>query len=156
METTTMFLLGPVLIMSAVGFLCWLLFTLAVFALPIFIGITVGIWSFHTGACALGAIIVSLVVAGATFGIGQLLLAFAPWAWARLLIIAVYTAPSAMTGYAATHGIAQMAMSSPVWQAVFSVIGVVAADITALARISGVIAPPGQPDRAYQGVLRHS
>ena len=121
-----MFLLGPVLALSAIGFLCWLMFTLAVFALPAFIGVTIGIWSFHTGASALGAIIVGLVAAGATFGIGQLLLLVVPWTWARLLIIAVYTAPSAVAGDAAIHGIAQMAMSSPVWQTVFSVIGAVA------------------------------
>lgn len=142
-----MFVLGPLMVLSAIGFFCWLLFTLAVFALPAFVGITIGIWSFHTGAGALGAIVVAFVAAGATFGIGQLLLAFVPWAWARLLIVAVYAAPAAVAGYSATHGIAQMAMPSPVWQTVFAVVGAVAVGITAVVRISGMAAPPGQPGR---------
>jgi hypothetical protein len=34
------------------------LFTLAVFALPFFVGLTVGVWAFHTGAGVLGGILV--------------------------------------------------------------------------------------------------
>ncbi|OJX78562.1 hypothetical protein [Magnetospirillum sp. 64-120] len=142
-----MFLLGPLMVLSAIGFFCWLLFTLAVFALPAFVGVTIGIWSFHTGAGALGAIVVGLVAAAATFGIAQLLLAFVPWAWARLLIVAVYATPAAVAGYSATHGIAQMAMPSPVWQTIFSVVGAIAVGITAVVRVSGIAAPPGQPGR---------
>ncbi|TNC96134.1 MAG: hypothetical protein FD119_1971 [Stygiobacter sp.] len=95
----------------------------------------------------MGAIAIGFVAAGATFGIGQLLLAFVPWAWARLLIVTVYAAPAAVAGYSATHGIAQMSMPSPVWQTVFAVVGAVAVGITAVVRISGMAPPPGQPGR---------
>ncbi len=142
-----MFIFAPILILAAIGFFCWLLFTLAVLALPAFVGVTVGMWSYHTGAGGLGGIIVGLVAAGLTFGIGQLLLAFAPWSWLRFLIIVIYTAPAAIAGYAATHSIAQMAMPSPVWQMIFSVIGAIAVGMTALIRISGA-ALDGQPHRA--------
>ena len=63
-----------------------------------------------------------LVAGGITFGIGQLALAFAPWAWLRLLIILLYVAPATVAGYSATHGIAQMAMPLPTWQMIFAVI----------------------------------
>lgn len=142
-----MFVLGPLMVLSAIGFFCWLLFTLAVFALPTVAGIYAGIWAYHTGAGALGAIAVGFVAAGATFGIGQLLLTFVPWAWARLLIVAAYTAPAAVAGYNATLGIARMAMPSPVWQTVFSVVGAIAVGVTAVVRISGMAPPPGQPGR---------
>ncbi|PKU22993.1 hypothetical protein [Telmatospirillum siberiense] len=135
-----MFLFAPLLVLGAIGFFCWLLFTLAVFALPSVAGVYAGIWAYHTGAGALGAIVVGFVAAGATFGLGQLLLIFVPWVWAKLLIIAVYTAPAVVAGYSATHGITLMAMSSPVWQTVFSVIGAIAVGITALLRISGMAA----------------
>ncbi|NJO35601.1 MAG: hypothetical protein HC869_23535, partial [Rhodospirillales bacterium] len=36
--------------LAAIGVLCWLLFTLAVFALPAFIGASAGIWAHETGA----------------------------------------------------------------------------------------------------------
>ncbi len=135
-----MFLFAPLLVLGAIGFFCWLLFTLAVFALPTVAGVYAGIWAYHTGAGALGAIVVGFLAAGAIFGLGQLLLIFVPWAWAKLLIIAVYTAPAVVAGYSATHGITLMAMSSPVWQTVFSVIGAIAVGITALLRISSVAA----------------
>ena len=86
-----MLVLGPLLVLAAIGAFCWLLFTLAAFALPFFVGLTVGMWAFHTGAGALGGIIVGAVAGGATFGLGQFALGFAPWSWLRLLIIAAFS-----------------------------------------------------------------
>ena len=42
-ENTTMIAIGLILSVFGVGFLCWLLFTLAVYALPTFAGITAGL-----------------------------------------------------------------------------------------------------------------
>jgi len=141
-----MLLFAPLLVLGAIGFFCWLLFTLAVFALPAFVGFTIGMWSVHTGAGVLGGTLVGLAAAGLTFGVGQLLLAFVPWTWARGLIVTAYASPAAAAGYSATHGIAQMAMPSPTWQIIFSIIGAIAVGITALVRISGT-AFAGQPHR---------
>jgi hypothetical protein len=140
-----MLFFAPLLVLGAIGFFCWLLFTLAVFALPAFVGVTIGIWSVHTGAGVLGGILISLAAAGLAFGIGQLLLAFMPWTWARLLVVTVYAAPAAVAGYSATHGISQMAMPSPTWQMIFSVIGAVAVGVTSVVRINGMAASPGPP-----------
>jgi hypothetical protein len=49
---------------AAIGVLCWLLFTLAIFALPFFAGVTAGTWAYGTGAGWLGAILVGLVAPG--------------------------------------------------------------------------------------------
>ncbi len=147
-EYTAMIIFGPLLVILGIGFFCWLLFTLAVFALPFFVGLTIGIWAFHTGAGVLGGIAVGLVAGGVTFGLGQLALAVVPWAWARLLIILLYVAPATVAGYSATHGIAQMAMPSPTWQTIFAVIGAVA--VTAFVRFTGMAAP----GPAGQGLAR--
>lgn len=136
-----MIILGPALVIIGIGFFCGLLFSLAVYALPVFVGLTVGIWAIHTGAGALGGIAIGLAAGGATFGIGHLALAFVPWAWLRLIIVLAYAAPAAVAGYSATHGIAQMAMPSPTWQTVFSVIGAIAVGITAFVRVTGMAAP---------------
>ncbi|AJA59046.1 hypothetical protein ACVIW2_006230 [Bradyrhizobium huanghuaihaiense] len=135
-----MIALGPLLIFLAIGFFAWLLFTLAVFAVPVFAGVTIGLRAFHTGAGALGGIAVAFAAGAVTFGIGQLALALVTWAWLRLLIIILYVAPATVAGYSATHGIAQMAMSSPTWQTVFAIAGAVAVSITALARFTGMAA----------------
>ncbi|MDA9398534.1 hypothetical protein, partial [Bradyrhizobium sp. CCBAU 45389] len=103
-----MIVFAPLLVLVGIGFFCWLLFTLAVFALPLFVGLTIGIGSFHTGAGAIGGAAAGLVAAGASIGIGQLALTLVPWTWLRLLIILIYVAPTTFAGYSATHGIAQM------------------------------------------------
>jgi hypothetical protein len=129
------------LVLLGIGFFCWLLFNLAVFALPFFAGLTIGIWAFHSGAGALGAIAIGLVAGCATFAIGQLALAVIPWTWARVLIILLYVAPATVAGYSATHGLAQMAVPSPIWQMIVAAIGAIAVSITAFVRYTAMPAP---------------
>src|SRR3546814_11172293 len=76
-----MIFISILLSIAAIGFLCWLLFTLAVFALPFFAGVTVGMWAYGTGAGWLGAILVGFVAAGLTFGLGQILLVTVRTTW---------------------------------------------------------------------------
>lgn len=136
-----MIIFGPLLVVVGIGFFCWLLFTLAIFALPLFVGLTIGIWAFHTGAGVLGGTAAALVAGGATICIGQLALAYVPWTWLRLLIILLYVAPATFAGYSATHGIAQMAMSSPTWQTIFAIVGATAVTITAFIRFTAMAGP---------------
>lgn len=135
-----MIFLGILLSIVAIGFFCWLLFTLAVFALPFFAGVTVGAWAYHTGAGWLGAILIGIVGAGLTLGIGQLLLAVVRRLWARLLVALVFVAPAVIAGYHATHGIVKHTMPSETWQVAFSVIGAVAVGVTAFVRVAGMAA----------------
>ena len=130
----------------AIGALCWLLFTLAVFALPFFAGVSAGNWAFQTGAGWLGAILVGLAVAALTLGLGQFLLAFIRPLWIRLAIALAFVAPAALAGYHATHGIVKHTMPSEPWQIVFSIIGAVAVGTTAFMRVAAMAAavPPGQ------------
>lgn len=135
-----MIFLGIILSIAAIGFFCWLLFTLAVFALPFFAGVTVGAWAYHTGAGWLGAIVIGVIGAGLTLGIGQLLLMVVRPLWAKLLIALVFVAPAVIAGYHATHGIVKHTMPSETWQVVFSVIGAVAVGVTAFMRVAGMAA----------------
>lgn len=141
-----MIFLGILLSIAAIGFFCWLLFTLAVFALPFFAGITAVAWAHDTGAGWLGAILVGVVAAGLTLGIGQVLLGIVRPLWARMLIALAFVAPAAIAGYHATHGIVKHTMPSETWQLVFSVIGAIAVGITALARVTAMAStgPTGQ------------
>src|SRR5262245_15415404 len=58
---TTMIIIGIVLALVGLAYLCWLLFALAVYALPLFAGITAGLAIYHTGSGPIGAIIVGLI-----------------------------------------------------------------------------------------------
>lgn len=138
-----MIFVGILASIAAFGALCWLLFTLAVFALPAFAGASAGAWAYQTGGGWLGGIIVGLVAAALTLGIGQCLLAFARPLWLRLAIAMVFVAPAAFAGYHATHGIVKHTMPSDTWQIVFSVIGAIAVGVTAFMRV--VAAPALDP-----------
>ncbi len=136
-----MFFFGPILILGAIWFFCWLLFFLAVYALPFYAGVVTFFAAYHSGAGVMGSIIVGFVAAGATFGVGQLLLGFAPWIWLGILTVLVFTVPAVVAGYAATLGIARLAMPSPVWQVVFAIVGAIAVGVTSLMRITGMALP---------------
>ncbi len=138
--------------LAGIAALCWLLFNLAVFALPLFAGVTVGAWAHESGAGIPGAVIVGAIAAATTFGLFQLLLLVARPAWIKLVVILAFVAPSAVAGYHATLGIVKLTMPSDTWQLVFSVVGAAAVGVTAFMRLT-LMAPPGPEG---QGVARAS
>ncbi|WP_454629229.1 hypothetical protein [Bradyrhizobium cenepequi] len=136
-----MIFIGILASIAAIGVLCWLLFTLAVFALPAFAGVTAGVWAYQTGAGWIGGFVIGLVAAALTFGIGQFLLAFVRPLWLRLAIALAFVAPAVFAGYHATHGIVKHTMPSDTWQIVFSVVGAIAVGVTAFVRVTAMAAP---------------
>lgn len=136
-----MIVLGILVSFAVIGLLCWLLFTLAVYALPFFIGVTVGLWSHETGASIFPAFLIGAFAAGITFGVGQFLLAVLRPMWLRLLVALAFVAPSALAGFYATYGIVRHTMPSETWQIVFSAIGAVTVGITAFVRVTAMATP---------------
>ena len=135
-----MIVLGIIVSIAAIGTMCWLLFNLAVFALPFFIGLNAGIWAYGTGADWLGGILIGLIAAGLTVAVGQGLLMLVRPIWARLLIALAFVAPAGMAGFYATLGIVKHMMPSETWQIIFSVVGAVAVGVTAFLRVAGMAA----------------
>jgi hypothetical protein len=131
---------------AAIGAICWLLFTLATYALPALGGVAAGMWAYQTGAGLPGSILVGLVGAALVFGIGQYLILFARPMWLKLATALAFVAPAAIAGFHATHGIVKHLMPSETWQTVFSVIGAVAVGITAFVRVTSMAStgPAGQ------------
>jgi hypothetical protein len=54
--TITMLIIGVLLNIVGLGLFCWALFALATHALPFFVGMIVGIYSFQVGAGPFGAV----------------------------------------------------------------------------------------------------
>jgi len=127
---------------TAIAVLCWLLFTLAIYALPALGGVAAGMWAYQTGAGLPGSILVGLVGAGLVFGLAQFLILFSRPMWLKLAVALAFVAPAAIAGFHASHGIIKHLMPSETWQTVFSVIGAVAVGITAFVRVTSM-APPG-------------
>ena len=67
----TMIIIGVLLNIVGLGILCWALFALAIHALPFFVGIPCGIYSFQAGAAPFGAIVVGFVAGGFTLVVGR-------------------------------------------------------------------------------------
>jgi hypothetical protein len=147
----TMLVLGILLSIAAIGVFCWLLFTLAVFALPFFVGVTAGDLAYRTGAGLPGALLVGIVAAGLTLGLGEILLGSVRLLWARVIIVLVFVGPAVIAGYHATHGIVKHTMPSEAWQTVFSGLGAIAVGAVALVRLAGIAGAT----RPARGLVKH-
>lgn len=132
---------------AAIGLFCWLLLTLAVFALPAFVGVAAGAWAHGTGAGIPGAVLVGAVAAALTLAAGHLLITFVRPMWLKVTVAIAFVAPAAIAGFHATHGIVKHLMPSEGWQITFSVIGAIAVGITVFIRVAGMAAAPSPSGR---------
>ena len=132
---------GIVLSVVGVGFFCWLLFTLAVYALPFFAGTTAALAAFHGGSDVIGALVIGVFAGGVTLAIGQIAFATAPTPLIRAVIALLYAVPAATAGYHATLGLALVAVPSEGWREAFAVVGAILVGGTAFARMFLFVPP---------------
>lgn len=124
------------LAIAGIGFFCWLLFSLAVYALPFFAAVTVGIWAYGAGAGMLGAVPVGFAAGVATLVGGQFLFGTVRSIAFRLLLALVFAGPAALAGYHAILGISSIGVPSEPWRQIFASIGAVFIGFTAAARLT--------------------
>ena len=136
-----MLILSIVLSFVGLGFLCWLLFTLAVYALPFFAGVTAGLAAYHSGSGPLGAIIVAVSAGAVILVIGQIAFATVRSPLVRAAIALLFAVPAAVAGYHATLGLAHIGVPSQGWRETFAVLGAIIVGGTAWARMT-LLAPP--------------
>ena len=145
---------GIVLSIAGIGFFCWLLFTLAIYALPFFAGMTAGLAAYHAGAGVVGAIIIAVLAGGATLAIGQLAFGAARSPLVRAGIGLLFVAPAAVAGYQATLGLAHIGIPSEAWRQAFAIVGGVLVAGAAWTRVT-LYAPPGTAGRGVATGLGH-
>ena len=136
-----MIILTLVLGVFGIGFFCWLLFTLAVYALPFFAGLTVGLAAYHHGSGALAGFLVGLVTAVVTLVMGQIAFASLRSPLIRSLIALLFAIPACTAGYFASLGLARIGVPSIIWREVFAVIGAMAVGGSAWARMTVLASP---------------
>ncbi len=136
-----MIIVGIVLSVFGIGFFCWLLFTLAVYALPFFAGLTAGLAAFHSGAGVIGAIVIAVLAGGATLAIGQIVFATARTPIIRVVIGLLYYVPASVAGYHSMLGLAHIGVPSEGWREAFAVLGAVLVGGTAWARMTLFVPP---------------
>jgi hypothetical protein len=103
---------GPLLNIAGIGVFCWLIFTLAVYALPFFVAINAGIWAFHSGAGLLGTALVAVAAGGMTLAIAQIAFAMTSSLILRAVIAAVFALPATVAGYHVALAMAQVGIPS--------------------------------------------
>ena len=129
-----MLALGLLLNTVGLGAICWLMFTLAVYILPLFVALNV--WAYHSGAGVLGTPLVAIAAGGMTLAIAQIAFAMTQSLIMRAIIAAVFALPATLAGYHLALAIAHLGVPSPVWQQVFACLGAVFIGGTAWTRLS--------------------
>ena len=140
-------ILALALCLSAATVLAWLIFSLAIYALPVLAGLAAGSLAYGSGSGTPGAAVVALAVAALIYALGQVAIERSRSPSVRLSILAVYVVPAAAAGYGIVHGVAASLVPSPAWQFVFAIVGGVVVGASAWARMNA-FAPPGEPGEA--------
>jgi len=138
---TTMIIIGIVLSVLGLGFFFWLLFTLAVYALPFFAGVTAAFAAYHSGSGVIGAIIVAVFAGAATLAIGQIAFATVRSPLLRAAIGLLYAVPATIAGYHATLGFAHIGVPAEGWCEAFAMVGAILIGGTAWVRMTLFIPP---------------
>jgi hypothetical protein len=143
-----MFIIGLFLNIAVLALLCWALFSLAIYALPAFLGVSVFFALHAAGQGEAFASIGGVLASGATWGVGKTAFALTRSATMRLLIAVVFAAPAAIAGYHLLYGLSALGSPPDVWRQVIGVIGAVAIGATAFARLVSDPAGAIQADEA--------
>ena len=143
-----MLAIGIILSVFGIGFLCWLMFNLAVYALPFFGGMTAGLAAYHSGAGVAGGLLVGFAAGVLTLIVGQAVFATFAAPLARGLIALVFAAPASVAGYHAALALARIGVPAEGWREAFAVVGAIAVGATALVRIAAMAHPSG-PRRLF-------
>ena len=111
------------------------MFTLAVYALPFFAGITAGLAVYHSGAGVVGAPVVGFAAGAVTLVVGRFAFAVLKLPALRGAIAFLFAAPAAIAGYHATLTLAQIGVPSTAWREAFAIFGAMFVGGTAFVRM---------------------
>lgn len=139
-----MAIIGLVLSIFGLGAICWLLFSVAVYALPFFVGLTIAFAAFHGGSGVVIAFAVGALAAGFTLAFGRIAFAAARPPFIRAIIGLLYAVPAALAGYHLSLGLAGISMTDEGWRAAFALVGAGLIGVTAFSRMA-LVAQPGGP-----------
>ena len=131
-----MLALGLLLNLAGIGVFCWLIFTLAVYALPFFVAINAGSWAFDSGAGLLGTPLVAVAAGGMTLAIAQMAFAMSRSPSLRAVIAGVFALPAILAGHHVALVLAQIGVPSLAWQEIFACLGAIFVGGTAWTRLT--------------------
>lgn len=116
-------ILAALFAVFAIAMLCSLLITLTIYALPFYVGLTVGIWAHSSGAGVISTAVAAVAAGIATLVILQILIAIVQSPLLRAGLGLIFAAPAAFAAYNAVHGITAIAMPASTWSLALSILG---------------------------------
>ena len=153
-EVTTMLVIELILSMFGIGLFCWLIFTLIVYALPFFVGLTAGMAAFHSGAGVIGALACRRRRRRAHPLRRADRIRIHPPAASTRRHRGRLAVPAGIAGYHAVLGLSQIGVPSLLWREVFAWIGALLIGGTAWARMTVFAEPlPLRPGGASRNEL---
>lgn len=122
-------------------YMIWLLFNLAVHALPVGAGICIAFWMRDHGHGYVAAILGGLAAGIAILLIGQLLFAIVRAPILRFVLALTFAIPAGVAGYHAAQDVMQLAIEPGTLLSALSWIGGVVIAFSAWSRLTGAKAP---------------
>ncbi|KQT11097.1 MULTISPECIES: hypothetical protein [unclassified Bradyrhizobium] len=130
-----MLALGLVLNTLGIGLFCWAIFALAVYALPFFVALSIGMTAFQGGAGLIGALLIATASGALTLVLGQVAFAVTRSSALRIAIAAAFTVPAATAGYHVVFAVSHIGVPSLAWREVFACLGAVCIGVMSWTRL---------------------
>lgn len=138
------------------GLLFWLLFRLAVHALPFFVAISIGQLALGSGAGPVGAVVAAFFAGAITLVLGQVAFATVRSPAVRLVLGALYALPAGVAGFGAIKALSGLSGAVAPWAFVFAGIGGFVIGVTAWGRIAALAGPDDAPAQSVADVGQRS
>ena len=94
-----MIIIGIILSFVALAYLCWLLFVLAAYALPFFVGTAVALVAYQNGSGPMAAIVIGAIASGVALVAARLAFTTLHSPSVRAVIASVFAIPATLAGY---------------------------------------------------------
>ena len=131
-----MIIIGIVLAFIGLAYLCWLVFVLAIYALPFFAGASAGLATYHSGSGPIAAIIVGAIAGSITLIAGQIAFTTLCSPLIRAAIGLLFVVPAAVAGYHAALGLAHIGIPAEGWRQAMAMVGAIVVAALACARMA--------------------
>ncbi|MBB3862533.1 hypothetical protein GGQ88_003834 [Novosphingobium hassiacum] len=119
-------------------YMLWLLFSLAVYALPLYAGIGLAFWMRGVGFGYAPSILAGFAAGFATLFAGQMLFTLYASPLMRLAVALLFAVPAGVAGYHAVHGVMGLAIVPGATLTVLSSLGAALIAGTAWTRLAGL------------------
>ncbi|MDA9443355.1 hypothetical protein XH98_30575 [Bradyrhizobium sp. CCBAU 51745] len=136
-----MLAIGLVLNTLGVGLFCWAIFALAVYALPFFVALSIGMTAFQNGAGVFSAMLIGTAGGVLTLAVGQAAVAITRSLTLRIAIATAFAVPAAVAGYQVAFALSQIGMPSLAWREILACLGAVCVGGTTWTRLTAFAEP---------------